>query len=189
GLADHRADQVGLVDVVHALEQRGDPFDAHAGVDVLGGQGADRRVALLRAQLAADVLHEDQVPDLQVAVLVRDRAALDAVLGATVVVDLRAWATGTGNAHVPVVVLAVAALDALRRQTGDLLPQFDGFVVVVVDGHPDAVRVEPVRAIVLTTGDQLPGMGDRTFLEVVAEGEVPGHLEEGVVPVGLADLV
>ena len=38
-------------------------------------------------------------------------------------------------------------------------------------------------------GDQVPGVGDRAFLEVVAEGEVAVHLEERAVPRGLADLL
>ena len=36
---------------------------------------------------------------------------------------------------------------------------------------------------------QLPGVGDRPFLEVVAEREVAEHLEEGVVAGGVADVV
>jgi hypothetical protein len=75
------------------------------------------------------------------------------------------------------------------RQTGDLLPEPDRLVVGLVDGDPDAVRVEAVAAGVLRPGDQVPGVLDRPGLEVVAEGEVPGHLEERVVPGGLADLV
>ena len=38
-------------------------------------------------------------------------------------------------------------------------------------------------------GDQLPRQRDRPLLEVVAEGEVAEHLEEGVVPRGVADVV
>ena len=188
-LGDHRADQVGLVDVLHVLEQERDPLYPQPGVDVLGGQLTDRRVVLLRGQLAALVLHEDEVPDLEVAVLVDDRAAVLAELRAAVVVDLRAGATGTGHAHVPVVVLAAAALDALVGQARDLAPQLDGLVVGLVDRDPDAVGVEAVAAVGLAAGDQLPGVLDRARLEVVAEREVPGHLEERVVPGGLADLV
>ena len=182
-------DQVGLVDVLHALQQGGDALDAHPGVDVLLGQLPDRRVPVLGAQLAADVLHEDQVPDLQVPVLVGDRAALGAVLGAPVEVDLRAGPAGTGHAHVPVVVQAVAALDALGGQPGDPPPELDRLVVGLVHGDPDPVRVEAVAAGVLAAGDQVPGVLDGAGLEVVAEGEVAGHLEERVVPGGLADLV
>src|SRR6185312_16273936 len=149
----------------------------------------DRRVPVLRRELAADVLHEDEVPDLQVAVLVDDRAALAAVLGPAVVVDLGAGAAGTGHAHVPVVVLPAAALDALGRDTGDRPPQVGGLVVVEVDRDPDPVGVETVATGVLAPGDEVPGVLDGAGLEVVAEGEVAGHLEERVVPGGLADLV
>ncbi len=38
-----------------------------------------------------------------------------------------------------------------------------------------------------TLGDQLPGEADRAVLEVVAEGEVAQHLEEGQVPLVRAD--
>jgi hypothetical protein len=141
GAGDHRADEVGLVDVLHALQQRGHALDAHAGVDVLLRQRPDRGVARLGRELAADVLHEDQVPDLQVAVLVGLRAAVAPVLGPAVVVDLRAGPAGTGHAHVPVVVLAAAALDPLGGQVA--APQVGGLVVVEVDGGPQALGVEP----------------------------------------------
>ena len=32
-------------------------------------------------------------------------------------------------------------------------------------------------------------MGDRLFLEIIAEREIAEHLEEGVVPRGIADIV
>ena len=50
-----------------------------------------------------------------------------------------------------------------------------------VDGDEQTVRRQ---AEVL--GHQLPGAGDRVLLEVVAEREVAEHLEERVVPRGLA---
>src|SRR5690606_32847470 len=156
GLGDDRAHQVGLVDVVHALQQAGDALQPHPGVDVLGGQLAHHRRAFLRTPLPADVLHEHQVPDLDVAVLVHDRAAFPAVLRTAVVVDLRARTAGAGIAHVPVVVLGVPGLDALRREPSDLLPQLGGFGVVLVDRDPQPCRVEAVAAFRLRLGDQVP---------------------------------
>ena len=38
-------------------------------------------------------------------------------------------------------------------------------------------------------GQQFPRVGDRVFLEVVAETEIPQHFEEGVVAGGVADIV
>ncbi len=85
---DDRAHQVGLVDVVDTLQQTRDALDTHAGVDVLARQRAEYLEVGLGGPLAALVLHEHEIPDLDVAVLVGLRAAFDAVLGAAVVVDL-----------------------------------------------------------------------------------------------------
>jgi hypothetical protein len=38
-------------------------------------------------------------------------------------------------------------------------------------------------------GDQLPGQLDRGFLEIIAEGKIAEHLEEGQMPRGIADVV
>ncbi len=54
----------------------------------------------------------------------------------------------------------------------------------MVDGdeQPRPVDAEFLR-------DQVPGKLDRALLEIVAEGEVAEHLEEGVVARGIADIV
>ena len=62
------------------------------------------------------VLHEDEVPDLDVAGVISGGAALHAVGGTAVVVDLRAGAGGAGLAGGPVVVLLAHPLDPLGRQ-------------------------------------------------------------------------
>ena len=119
---DHRAQQIRLVDVVHILQQAGDAFDAHAGVDVLARQRAEDLEVLLRCPRAALVLHEHEIPDLDVAVFVGFWATLRAVLRAAVVIDLRRRTARTGDAHRPVVVGHPAALDPLCRHVRDLEP-------------------------------------------------------------------
>ena len=57
------------------------------------------------------------------------------------------------------------------------------------DRHPDAGRVKAKSTLVGRLGDELPGVLDGLILEVVTEGEVAQHLEEGAVAGGLADLV
>ena len=182
-------DLVDLVEVVDALEQGRHPLEAHAGVDVLLRQLASDVEVVLGADGRQLVLHEDEVPELQVAVLVDGRAALAAVLGAAVEVELAARATGAGNPHVPVVVELAAAGDPLRGHADGPVPQLVGLVVVLVDGGPDLVGVEAVATLALGRGDQLPREPDGAFLEVVAEREVAVHLEERAVPGGLADLL
>ena len=145
--------------------------------------------SLLGGAAAAGELHEDEVPHLEVPVLVGDRAALPAVRRTAVEVDLRARAARAGHAHGPEVVRHAPALDALLRQTDVAVPDVRGLVVVVVDRDPELVGVEAVPAVVRGVREELPGERDGPGLEVVAEGEVAGHLEEARMPGGLADLV
>ena len=107
GLLDDRVHHVDLVHVRLALEQEGDPLQTHAGVDVLLRQRPDDVEVRLAPDRAELVLHEDEVPDLQVAVLGGEVTLSGAVLRAAVVEDLRTRATRSGNAHRPV-VLALA---------------------------------------------------------------------------------
>ena len=140
---DDLLEAVGLVDGVHALQQRRDALHAGAGVD--------RRLRQRREAVRLAVeLHEDEVPVLEHAVAVALRAALvgaaaerpaAAVLGAAVVEQLRAGAARTGRPGLPEVVLAERD-DALLR-LADGAPQVDRLVVArhavaaLVDGHPE----------------------------------------------------
>ncbi len=56
----------------------------------------------------------------------------------------------------------------------------------MVDGDPKSLGGDAQEG---WAGDELPGVGDGIALEVIAEGEIPQHLEEGVMPLGVADLL
>ena len=184
GLLRHRfdqaAEQVDVVVVVLALQDGGDALQAHAGIDRRPRQ-AD---ALFLGHLLE--LHEDKVPDLDeaVAILVgaARRAARDAV--AVVVEDLRAGTARTGIAHGPEIVRGRDADDAVVAEAGNLLPL--GCRVVVGVEHRDQQLVLGEAEI---PRQQVPGQLDRLVLEVVAEREVAQHLEEGVMPGGVADIL
>ena len=187
GAVEDRAAGVDLVQVVDALQHGGHPLHAHAGVDVLLRQRPEHREVVALA-LAALVLHEHEVPDLQEPLAVDGRAALGAVRRTPVVEDLGVRAAGPGDAHVPVVVGHPEPLDPRGRHSlGE--PELLRLVVVLVDGDPQPVLGQPVAALGLRLEQQLPGEVDRAGLEVVAEAEVAGHLEERAVPGRLADLL
>src|SRR5450432_3771605 len=90
GAIENRAGAVDLVQVVDALKDRRHPLETHAGVDVLRRQLAKDREALLGAARAALELHEDEIPDFEVPLLVRDRTTTHTERGPAVVVDLAA---------------------------------------------------------------------------------------------------
>ena len=58
--------------------------------------------------------------------------------------------------------------------------------VVVLAEHGD---VEPVFGQAVILGDQVPGELDGVGFEIIAEGEIAQHLEEGVMAAGVADVL
>ena len=174
--ADDSLEEVRVVIVVLALENRRDAFEAGARVDAR----LRKRGHLSRG--AAVELHEDEVPDLHDAVAgaIRRRVAGNSL--ALVIVDLAARAARPGVAHRPEVVLLAEARDARLREVA--LPQRGRLVVVREDRRPEARGVEPVAP-----RDELPRVVDRLLLEVIAEGEVAEHLEERVVSRRVAHVV
>ena len=180
-------EQVNFVVAVHMLQHGGQAFQAHAGVDAGLGQLVHHTV------FGAVELHEDVVPDLDVAVAVLLRRAGRAAghVGTVVVKDLGAGAAGAGVAHHPEVVGHVAAAlvvadahDALGGQADVLQPNVVSLVVFGVHRGPELVGRQ-----LEVDGEQFPGVGDGVLLEVVAEAEVAQHFEEGVVACGVADVV
>ena len=177
---DQRAQRVGVVVVVLALQDRGEPLQPHAGVD---GRPRQRHAGAGRAFL---ILHEDQVPDLDepVAVFVRRAWRATRDLLAMVVEDFRARAAGAGIAHAPEIVRGRDADDAAVGQAGDLAPDDRGFLILRIDGDQEFGFVQAEIA-----GQQFPRIGDRVFLEIVAEAEIAQHFEERMVARGVADIV
>jgi hypothetical protein len=161
------------------LQHGGQPLQAHAGVYAGLGQRVHHSV------FGAVELHEDVVPDLDVAVAVLFGAAGRAAghTGAVVEEDFAARAAGAGVAHHPEVIGHVAralvvadAHDALGGQADVLQPDVVGLVVFGVHGGPELVfgQLEVHR-------EQFPGVGNGVFFEVIAKAEVAQHFEEGVV--------
>ena len=110
------------------------------------------------------------------------RAAPDLV--AVIVEDFRARPARAGVAHLPEIVRARDADDARLRQACDLLPEIERLVVVDIDGGGQLVLRQAEFL-----GDEIPGELDGAVLEIVAEREVAEHLEKGVMPRGVADIV
>ena len=173
---------------VHPLAHAGQPLQAHAGVNIL-------LLQLGVVALAVVVkLGEDVVPHLHIPVAVTAHRAARlaaAVLGAPVVVDLRAGAAGAG-AVLPEVV-PLAELENTPGGDADvLIPDAEGLVVRrggVAAGKDRGVQPLRVQAHPLRGGQKLPGPGDGLLFEIVAKGEVAQHLKVGAVAGGVADVL
>ena len=170
---DEALEKIGIKIGTLALTDGGDALQTHARVDAglgQGGQGPVRR---------AVELHEDQIPDFQIAVAVAlaDTAVRTAGhVRALINVDFGAGAAGTGITHGPEIVLLSEAEDAFGRHPGHLLPQLTGLVVVAENGDEELRLVEAELH-----GHEIPGQADGVFLEIITEGKVAEHFEKGVM--------
>ena len=177
GGSDQVAHEVDVVVGKRALKHRRDPLQSHAGVHMFGRQFGQLSV------LAAVVLDEDQIPQLDEAGAIAVHPAAVALLplsvagpGAAIDVDLAAGAAGSGLSHFPEIILLAEAQDALGRKPAYLAPELLGILVRLKYRRPKLLLGQAPLA-----REQLPRPGDRLFLVVIAEGPVAQHLEEGVM--------
>ncbi|MNG70408.1 hypothetical protein D3C79_287930 [compost metagenome] len=183
------AEQIDFIVGVHMLQHRGNAFQAHTGIYRRFWQRQHSAVRL------AVELHENDVPDLDVTIAILFRAAWRATpdVIAVIVEDLGARAAWAGIAHLPEVVgregraLIVADTDnAFCRHANLFLPDVEGFVIGLIDGHPQPFfrQVKPVF-----TGQQFPRVADGIVFEIVAEAEVAQHFKERMVTRGITDVL
>ncbi len=134
-------------------------------------------------------MHEHQVPDLEKPArlgLLFERGLaqagrLRARLPLEIHEDLAARAARPGVSHLPEVVRVAKLEDPACGKAGNVMPQHPGFVIGVVNGGDDSVGM---KSEIRLAGHKLPGVGNGVAFEVVAEREIPEHLEEGVVACG-----
>ena len=79
---------VGLIEVLDPLQQHRKTLNAQAGINIFLREFTQNLEVVLADAFATLVLHEHQVPDLNVAVVVNSRAAFLAVGRAAVIENL-----------------------------------------------------------------------------------------------------
>ncbi len=180
GCRDQRLEQIDVVIVVDTLHDGGDALEAHAGVDGRTRQAGARTIRMLLE------LHEHEVPDFDpaIAVFIRRARRTAPDLVAMVVKDFRARTAGAGIAHLPEVGLGAEPHDTIFGNAGDLLPELERLVIVLIDGDHETVAGEPP-----VLGQKVPGEFNRFGLEIIAEGEIAQHFKEGVVARGEPNIV
>ncbi len=198
---EDRAEDVGLVvrnarvgeigEVFCALDDRGDAFEAHAGIDMARGEGGERAVGV-RVEL-----DEDEVPNLDaLGGAFVDEGAAGVAGGGEVDMEFRAGAAGAGFAHHPEVVFFVSVDDVnggIESGGAEFFgPEIPSLLVARggVAGFGVVDRgVEAGGGEFPAVDDEFPRPVDGFLFEVVAEGPVPQHLEKGVVVGVEADII
>ena len=174
---ENRRPQVGVVVRALVLNHRDEALETHAGIDVLRRQRLERTIGL------AVELDENVIPDLKdIGVAGIDHLRRVAAAADAVVVNLRARSAGAGLTHFPEVVLHVARKNVILRK--ERLPKRLRFEVGLETSRGIAFKPRRVEAIWVEAVDlreQFKAPTDRLLLEVVAEGPVAEHFEEGVV--------
>ena len=169
---------------VRLLEDCCQPLEASTGVDGGCREGVQDPLPI------ALKLHEHEVPDLHDDPrLAQDLEALGVqrptlTIRAQVIVELRTGAARARVRHLPEIVPVAQAEDPRRWHPCLRLPELEGLVVGVMNGHIQTVRIHSQRLC-----QKGPCILDGLLLEIVPEGEVAEHLEEGVVTRGLTHLL
>src|SRR5439155_14479724 len=168
---DDRTQEIGVEIRRDVLKYRGQPLETETGIHVSLGQIGDPMTLIVDLELG-----ENEVVELDDPVAVLESLYF-AVLRPAVVEDLGARTTRPGDAHPPEVIFGAASDDPFGGNPDHVLPYRHRIFIVDVRGHPHTPGIEAERP-----GRQLPRPADRILFEVVAEREVPEHLEKGLVP-------
>lgn len=100
-LGEDGREDIGIVVGRDVVEDGDEPLEAHTGVDVLVGKGAER------AGRFTVVLDEDVVPDLEDVWVVGVDQLGDGAATDTIKVDLAAWTAWSAGAHLCRVSLSI----------------------------------------------------------------------------------
>src|SRR6185437_11576098 len=118
-LVDDRTEEIGFKDRILPLQDHRQPFEAHASINI----GLLEQCALAVGVLV--ILHEDQVPDLQIALATvaawRTVWLTTAELDAAIIVNLGVWSAWPRGPRWPPPVVAQPG-DAVGGDARDLLP-------------------------------------------------------------------
>ena len=177
---DQRNKQVCLVIAMHTLQHGGETLKPHPGIH---GRFWQRGIV---AVCIAIELHEDQIPDLYIAVTIGLRGPRRAsrYLGAMIVENLATRSARAGVAHGPEIIANADACKTLGRNPHVAQPDICSLVIFIKYGDPEFFGRQTI-----SFGQQCPGVLNSLALEVVAKAEIAQHLEKGVMPGRVADII
>ena len=179
-------EQVDFVIAVNALHHRRQTLHAHTGIN-----GRFRQRAHF-AILGALILHEHQVPnlDVTVAIFLRRSRWPAPNMFAVIIENFGARPARPGITHLPEIVGSVTcsliiadAGNAISWHTDLLRPNVIGFVVFRVNRHPQLAFGQFQHF-----GEEFPRILNRIVFEIIAKTEVAEHFKKGVVTCSVTNI-
>ena len=102
---------------------------------------------------------------------------------------LAAGTCRTGLTGVPEVLFSGQTHNVARVHSDLLSQNIECLIVLLPNGDPHAIAVKAILAFRLRTSEQIPREVNSAFFEVITEGEITIHLEEGTVTGRATDVV
>ena len=169
------------------LQDRRDTFQPHARVYRWLGQGVQNPT------LVTVVLHEYQVPYLNVAIAIRVCATRRSTCNIRTVVikNLGARPTWAGIRHLPKVIRSITCAmvvadthNTLSRNANLVRPNSVSLFILGIYRYPQPIRWQPIDF-----REQFPCVLDGTMLKVVPKAKIAQHLEERMMPRGVTHIL
>ena len=175
---DNRIEKICLKVCFLILHNGSKAFQTAARINIL----VCKKIVL--TVLCAVILRKDQIPYFEETVTVASNAAgglAASTFFSEININLRVRTTGAG-ANLPEVIFQ--RHDMIRQHISLFQPYGTCLIILRVDGNPELVFGKFDNFC-----QKFPRPWNRFFLEVVAEGEVSKHLEEGLMTCGTPDIL
>ena len=177
---------VGVVNAFNALQRCDRSVKSHAGINIFLRQRFKYAVGDLV------VLHKNVVPDLKIlAAVAAGLAVRTAGRFACVIEDLGVGTAGSRQSRRTPPIVLLREIYNMRRINAHLHPAVMRNRIarrILVTCKASKEQLVGINAEPIGTGQKLPGICDRFFLEIVTKGPVAEHFKKRAVR-GVADLV
>ena len=179
-VADQFSEQIYLIVAVDMLKNRSNTLKACTGIHRWLWQWRHTSISF------PFKLHENQIPDFDVAitVLIRTARRTSRHIRDVVIKDFRAGPAGTGITHGPEIVFLTQARKARWIDFDLVQPNVSRFVIILIDSDP-----KPVSLQSKFYGEKFPRKLNGPSFEIITEREIAQHFKKCVVSSGVANVL
>ena len=179
-VADQFSEQIYLIVAVDMLKNRSNALKARTGINRWLWQWRHTSISF------PFELHENQIPDFDVAitVLIRTARRTSCHIRPVIIEDFRAGAAGPGIAHRPEIVFFTQTREALRIDFHLIQPNVSRFIIILIDSDPESASRQSKLF-----SKKFPRKLNSLSLEIITERKIAQHLKKRVMTSGIAHVL